>query len=461
MASTPVLPVATLTPGRDFDPTRHDVRVLELVGRLATDWDFLQSGEVIREQVNDLTDMMLTDGAFGDAWQAVIASSSSLLIKPGRIKVGKYIIELFTSEDRTLSLIPTVQFENLLGNGKNDDKSNGNYMTFQLANSNLWSMNGGLAKPPSGNLNEFNNNTVDFYVQGTDAFIQGVDAANGFITFSRPPTAVELTRGVLISYHYGKTGTQAHPTYVYATIELIRVTENEDSYLIDPTTRIANTWRDKFKITFVADTVSQSWAEIKLNALSHTGTYYVFPICTVVEGKLASDDRLPMGISTTVAPFGDHTQLENLDKDSHPQYLTGERHAGVDHSEFLAGISKLAGITVFNMSGYSDRSNNVSTVKPYLINSISIDKNHVDVYFSEKMDQSTILNSSNYSIRRNRDNYLLPITSTTIVTDSHVQLYTNDQTDDTYTITVVNVKDSFGNIIDVTQNTKQFAGKSV
>lgn len=461
------LPEPTLTPNKDFDPSRHDVRVLQLRGRPIFDWDILHRSEILKEQVGDLMDTMLTDGAIGDGWKATV-TGTNVVVGAGRIKMGSSIIEIFSgtvsSDNTTIALIPSVELENICSStGPNADRLDGTAETFKLTHNNLRGRDGTAATPPNGELNDYRNGLVDFYVQGTDADIVLVDAANGFITFNRALTLFEINQGVYISYYYGRTGTQSVPAILYSTIELIRVTEVEDPYLKDDITGISGAWRDKFKITFILDTTSGSWDKILVKEMAHTGygtTYFVMSICTIIDGKIVSDNRPKALVKTDVAPYGDHEQLENLYKDGHPQYLTKERHEGIDHSKFMEGLSKLSGVTIFNISGYSDRTTNVDVIRPYIATVQAIDSTHVDVYFSEQMDLVTVMNPANYAI--------LDLTTQQIAVNVYgvsmlpsgaaVRLTTGTQANKTYRMVVTGVKDNFGNLIDPDKNKKDFAG---
>jgi len=462
------LPEATLTPNKDFDPSRHDVRVMHLRGRPIFDWDILHGREAIKEQVTDLMQTLLTDGAIGDGWKGVI-TGTSVVVSPGRIQIGGSIIEIYfgdnVSNDNTnIPLIPAVELENIVSvTGPNVDRLDGTSETFRLVNKNLRSRDGSIAVPPNGDQTDYRNGLVSFYVQGTDADIIQVDAVNGFITFNRALTVFEISQGVYVSYYYGRTGTKAIPAILYATIELIRVTEVEDGYLKDDITGICGAWRDKFKITFVLDTTSGSWDKILVAAMAHSGygkTYFVFPICTIIDGAIVSDDRPKSLVRTEVAPFGDHDQLENLYKDGHPQYLTLERHAGIDHSKFIEGINKLSGITIFNISGYSDRTVNVDVIRPYLATVQSVDNTHIDVFFSEQMDLVTTLNPANYAILDLATQVIaVNVYGVSVLPNgSSVRLTTGTQANKTYRMVVTGVKDNFGNLIDPDKNKKDFAG---
>ena len=460
------LPEATVTADRDFDRVRHDYRVWQLRGRPIFDWDILHRAEIDKEQIQNLVSLLFTDGAFGDAWKAVM-NGNILTIKPGTIKQDYFVLNLFPEEERTLNLVPTVDFEDLMGVNDqgvriNEDRKTGTNVTFQLQHKNLRSLNGGLAKPPNGSLEEFRENDFDFYVQGTGADIVSVDALNGFITFNRAPYLEELNTGVFVSYHYGKTGTKETPTLIYAVIRLVRITENEDEYLRDDVLKISGAWRDQFQIQLVADDSSGSWEQVQITYLNQADTW-VFPICTVIEGKIVSDDRKIALVSPLVAPFGDHSQLSNLYKDDHPQYLTKERHTGLDHGGLIEGINNLSGITVFGISGYSDRTLNVDTTKPFVVSATSVDNMHVDVVFSEKVDPITALNITSYSISKsiNPDSVLVVLSVTMLTGSTSVRLTTASQENVQYRLIVVNVRDTFGNTVDTQQNKNvaEFAGK--
>jgi len=460
------LPEATLSANKDFDPVRHDYRVLLLRGRPVFDWDILQGNEIDKEQVRFLVNTLFSDGAFGDDWKASI-NGSVLTIKDGNLKLDYFILQLHPEENRTLNLIPEVDFEDLMstddnGNGLNTDKTSGSNVTFQLKYKNLRSAIGALALPPSGSLQDFRDQDVDFYVQGTNASIVQVDALNGFITFNQPPTVAELASGVYISYHYGKTGTTEIPTLVYAVIKLVRITEDDDSYLRDDVLAISGAWRDQFQVELIADDSSGSWDQVQLTYWDQSDTW-VFPICTIVNSKISSDDRKSAQISSLVAPFGEHSKLSGLFEDDHPQYLTKDRHSGLDHTQFLDGMSKLSGITIFGISGYSDRTLNVDTTQPFVSSATSYDNTHVDVVFSEKVDPVTALNISNYSIAKsvNPDSVLVILSATMLSGANSVRLTTASQENAQYKLTVANVKDTFGNLIDTQEsnNMADFAGK--
>jgi|GEM_PF-6768551 len=460
------LPEASITPNKDYNPARHDDRVIHLRSRPLFDWDILQGREIIKEQIGFVIEELLTDGAFGDGWQA-LQKGNALEIRTGKIKIGNHILELYFEEDRTINLVPTVEYEDFIANGFNDDRKTGTNVTFQLAHPNLRSLSGSktAATPPNGSLEEFRDHLVDFYVQGTNSDIVQIDALNGFITFNSPPLLAELTEGVFVSYNYGKTGTANIPTLVYSEVELVRITENEDPYLVDDILEVSGAWRDQFQIRLIADTNYESWDQLLADKMSHEGygsTYFIFKICTVVDGRIISDDRSKVIVSPVVAPFSDHGQLKGLYNDDHPQYLTKERHSGLDHGEFLEGVSKLSGVTVFGITGYSDRTLNVDATKPWLVSASSLDTYHVDLAFSEKIDPITGLNIANYAIRKVVDSSPLVVRSATMLSNSaSIRLTTDRQSADQFGVTVTGVKDTFGNPIDTAEghNQKQFVGK--